>query len=219
MSTAETTTARRALWWWPPIGVLAMLLLGWAVGRHSTGFDDGAARQIHSVFGTQPRWLLVFTDWLLLGPIWLICLGIALWRRRWRLAAVVAAAPWVIIEINEAFKRMFDRRNGPYLEYPSGHTTLVVAIMGMLLLVVGLRWWAVTVAVVVSVLGMLGLVACGYHFLTDTVGAALLTTALVCVAALVAGLPAIAGPPRPHRPETPGPADPTESGSSPRSAH
>jgi membrane-associated phospholipid phosphatase len=33
---------------------------------------------------------------------------------------------------------------------------------------------------VVSLLGMLGLVACGYHFFTDTIGAAMLATAVVC---------------------------------------
>jgi membrane-associated phospholipid phosphatase len=74
----------------------------------------------------------------------------------WRLAVGGSlVCPLVTIEIGEAFKRLFDRRNGDYLEYPSGHTALVVAVLGMVVLVAGGRLWAVIVAVVVSTLGIL----------------------------------------------------------------
>ena len=56
--------------------------------------------------------------------------------------------------------------------------------MGMLVLVAGTALWAVLVAVTVSLLAMLGQ-AMTYHYFTDTLGALLLGTAVVCVAALV----------------------------------
>ncbi|MFE3289672.1 phosphatase PAP2 family protein [Rhodococcus sp. NPDC059234] len=181
-------TTRNALRWWPPVGVLAMIVLGLAVGRGSTPLDAAFLDGATEVTGSRPTWLLAFTDWWLLGPVLAAALALALWRRQWRLAAVVALCPWLVLAITQALKRLFDRRNGPYLEYPSGHTTMVVVVAGMALLVVGVRWWAVTIAAVVCALGMLGLVTNGYHFVTDTIGAALLTTALVCLAARVAGL-------------------------------
>jgi membrane-associated phospholipid phosphatase len=167
--------------------VLAMLLLGWAAGKGSTTVDDVFLQDAHDVVGERPSWLLVFTDWWLLGPVLVACLGVALCRRLWRVAAVVAICPFVAIEIDEALKRLFERHNGQYLEYPSGHTALAVAVMGMVVLVTGGRLWAVTAAVAVSLLAMLGEIGCGYHYFTDTVGAVLLATALVCIAARLAG--------------------------------
>ncbi|MEZ0364541.1 phosphatase PAP2 family protein [Mycobacterium sp. pUA109] len=180
--------------WWPPVAVAAMLLLGWAVGTGSTSVDDGFARYTHDVVGTQPRWLLAFTDWWLLGPVLTACVAAALYRRRWRLAAVVLVCPFATIAIDQALKRWFDRHNGTYLEYPSGHTALVVSVLGMVVLVTGGRRWAVAVAAVGSALGALGLIACGYHYLTDTIGAVLLASAMVCLAARVAGAAAPRGP-------------------------
>ncbi|BBY35572.1 phosphatase PAP2 family protein [Mycolicibacter minnesotensis] len=159
--------------------MLATLALGWAVGRGSTSIDNWFSRAAVTLVGEQPRWLLVFTSgWLVLG-VTVACLAVALARRRWALAAAVLACPLAVTVITMALKLLFDRRNGPYVEYPSGHTALLVAVLGMMV-VVAARLWVVAAATLVSLLGMLGLVACGYHFLTDTVGAAMLATALVC---------------------------------------
>jgi hypothetical protein len=54
-------------------------------------------------------------------------------------------------------------------------------------LVAGAAAWSVVLAVVVSVLAMVGQ-GVTYHYFTDTVGALLLGTAVVCAAALVAKL-------------------------------
>jgi len=163
--------------------VLATLALGWAVGRGSTPIDNWFSHATFTLIGEQPRWLLIFTSgWLVLG-VTVACLAVALSRSQWALAAAVLACPFAVTAITMALKHVFDRRNGPYLEYPSGHTALLVAVLGMMVLVVSsksARGWALTAATLVSLLGMLGLVACGYHFLTDTVGAAMLATALVC---------------------------------------
>lgn len=169
--------------WWPPLAVIAMLLLGWAVGKGSTPVDDGFARYAHDVVGDNPRWLLAFTDWWLLGPVLAVCLAVALYRRRWRLALAVLVCPFATIAIDQLLKPWFDRHNGDYLEYPSGHTALVVSVLGMVVLVSGGQLWALAVAVVGSLLGMLGLIACGYHYLTDTIGALLLASALLGIAA------------------------------------
>jgi len=64
---------------------------------------------------------------------------------------------------------------------PSGHTTLMVVLLGMLILAVGVRRWLVWAAVLFAVLGIIGQ-AVTYHYLTDTVGSVLLGTSLVCLA-------------------------------------
>lgn len=163
-----------------------MLALGWAVGTGSTPVDAWFAAHLRTAVGADPRWLLIFTNWWLLVAVLVGSLAVAVRRRRWRLSVVLVLAPSVAILLNSGLKRLFNRRNGPYLEYPSGHTTLLVVVLGMLVVVAGWRWWVLAVATALSLLGMLGLVGCGYHYLTDTIGAALFGTALVCLAALLA---------------------------------
>lgn len=195
-------TARNAIRLWPPVGVVAMLLLGWMVGPASTPVDEAVLNVAHGVLGQHPSWLLVFTDWWLLGPVLAGCLVVALCRRQWRLAAAVSVSPVVAIAINEAVKRLFKRHNPDCscppttLEYPSGHITSVVVVMGMLVLVAGWRLWAVGVAAVVSLLAIVGEIACRFHYFTDTVGGVLLGSAAVCLAVRLAGsLPAPGGSP------------------------
>ncbi len=156
------------------------MALGWAVGRGSTPVDSWFSRATFTLIGEQPRWLLVFTSGWLVLAVTVACLVVALSRRQWALAAAVLACPFAVTAATMALKHLFDRRNGPYLEYPSGHTALLVAVLGMMVVVAASRVWALAAAALVSLLGMLGLVACGYHYLTDTVGAAMLATALVC---------------------------------------
>jgi hypothetical protein len=58
--------------------------------------------------------------------------------------------------------------------------------MGMVVLVAGAALWAVLFAAVYCLLGIVGQ-AVSYHYFTDTVGALLLGTAIVCVVSLVLG--------------------------------
>ncbi|OBG34716.1 MULTISPECIES: phosphatase PAP2 family protein [Mycolicibacter] len=160
--------------------MLATLALGWAVGRGSTPIDNWFSNATFTLIGEQPRWLLIFTSGWLVLAVTVACLVVALSRRQWVLAAAVLACPFAVTAITMGLKHLFDRRNGPYLEYPSGHTALLVAVLGMMVVVAAARLWALAAAALVSLLGMLGLVACGYHYVTDTVGAAMLATALVC---------------------------------------
>jgi membrane-associated phospholipid phosphatase len=158
-----------------------------AVGRGSTTLDSWFGHRIREVVGGQPRWLLTFTSgWLVLAVL-AGSLTLTLLRRQWALTAAVLVCPFAVTAVAQALKHLFDRRNGPYMEYPSGHTALLVAVLGMMVVVARgrrtARRWALVLATALSLLGMLGLVACGYHFFTDTLGAAMLATAAVCAAA------------------------------------
>jgi len=160
-----------------------MLLLGWAVGRGSTAVDDWFQSYRHS----PARSLLFFTDPRVLALVLVASVAIAVSRRRWRLAAAVVLAPAVAIALARLFKQLFERRKGGgAFAYPSGHTALMVAVLGMAVVVAGVALWAVLVAVAWCLLGMVGQ-AVTYHYFTDAVGALLLGTAIVSVAALALG--------------------------------
>ena len=177
--------ARSLIRWWPPVGLLAMALLGVVVGKGSTVVDDWfTSTGHHNPFLDR---LLFFTDPQVLAVVLLGALLVAAYRRRWRLAAVIAMTPLVAVTAARLFKRVFGRESGGGLAYPSGHTTLAVAVLGMVVLAAGAAAWAVAIALAWSVLAALGQ-AFTYHYFTDTVGAALLTTALLCLAAWAARL-------------------------------
>jgi membrane-associated phospholipid phosphatase len=159
-----------------------MVVLGWAVGTRSTGLDDWFHQYRHG----PARWLLYFTDPRVLAILLVGCVGVAVYRRQWRLASAAVLSPIVGIAIVELLKPLFDRRSGATLAYPSGHTTTMVVVMGMVVLVAGVALWSVLLAVAFCLLGMLGQAAT-YHYFTDTVGALLLGTAIVCVTALASG--------------------------------
>jgi membrane-associated phospholipid phosphatase len=86
-------------------------------------------------------------------------------------------------------KPVFGRQRAGAFAYPSGHTATVVVVMGMVVLVAGVALWAVLLAVAWCLLGIVGQ-AVSFHYFTDTIGALLLGTAVVCVAALTLRQPA-----------------------------
>jgi hypothetical protein len=159
-----------------------MLFLGWAVGKGSTPIDDWFKGFRHS----PAKWLLFFTDPRVLAIVLVACVAVALYRRQRRLAVVAALSPAVAVALVQLVKRLFGRRSDGALAYPSGHTTVMVVVMGLVVLAAGAALWAVLVAVTVCLLGVLGQ-AVTYHYLTDTVGALLLGTAIMCVATLALG--------------------------------
>lgn len=171
--------------WWPLAGLAGLVALGLAVGNGSTPLDDWFKHtgQANAYLGR----LLFFTDGRVVVAAWAIVLVAALVRRRWRLAMVIVATPLIAVAAARICKRLFDRYSDDQLAYPSGHTTLAVVVLGLAVLVAGVTTWSVVAAVVVAVLGMLGL-GFTYHYFTDTVGALFLGTALVCLAASAAGL-------------------------------
>jgi membrane-associated phospholipid phosphatase len=107
--------------------------------------------------------------------------------RRWRLAAVVVVSPLVGIVLARSLKELFGRENDGAFAYPSGHTTVAVVVSGMIVLAAGAAMWAVLAAVAFVVLAMIGQ-AVTYHYFTDTVGALMLGSAVVCMAAVAVKL-------------------------------
>jgi membrane-associated phospholipid phosphatase len=167
---------------WPPIALAAMVALGWAVGNGSTSVDDWFHQYRHS----PAKWLLFFTDPRVLAILLAGTLVVALYQRHWRLAVVTALSPAIAIALVQLLKPLFDRRSDGALAYPSGHTTTMVVVIGMVVLIARCALWAVLVAVAYCLLGMIGQ-GVTYHYFTDTIGGVLLGTAIVCVAALTLG--------------------------------
>jgi membrane-associated phospholipid phosphatase len=160
-----------------------MLLLGWVVGKGATPVDDW----FHRYWDSPARRLALVTSPIVLVPLLAGVLLVAVYRRRWRLAAVAALAPLVGIAFVRMLKPVFGRqRGGSGLAYPSGHVTTLVVVWGLLVIVAGCAWWAVLVAIAVIAVGMVG-VGITFHYFTDTVGGLLLGSAIVCVAALTSG--------------------------------
>jgi membrane-associated phospholipid phosphatase len=157
-----------------------MLLLGIVVRRGSTPLDDWFQSYRHS----PGRWLLFLLDPRALGAVLVVCVVVALSRRRWWLAAATVLGPIAAVALVKVFKPLLGREKQGGLAYPSGHTTVAVVVLGVAVLAAGLAWWAVLIAIAWCALGMVG-VGITYHYFTDTVGGLLLGTAIVCVAALV----------------------------------
>lgn len=168
-----------------------MVLLGLVVGRGSTAFDDWALRVMQRVFGPDPHWMLYFSWALPMMVILGVAVLIALVRRRWRLAVVVALCPVLSVIATRLLKPLFGRYKGDALAYPSGHTTVVITVMAMLVLAAGVSVWLLVVAGVITAIGGLSMAATDLHYLTDNIGAAFLASATVCLAVLAAGPQAV----------------------------
>ena len=158
-----------------------MAVLGFGVRHGSTPLDDWFHQH-----GRHVRFLMYLANPWLLASVVLATLAVALYRRQYRLAIATAVCPLVAIGLGWLLKPLFGRERHGTLAYPSGHTATLVVVMGMMVLVAGAAFWAVLVAVMYCVLGVVG-VGVSFHYFTDTVGGLLLGTAIVCVAALTSG--------------------------------
>ena len=179
-ATTSSTTLARATRWWPLPAVLALIALGVAVGKGSTPLDDwflATGRANRELY-----YLLLFTRPTLLFLLLGIAAGIAIYRRRWRLFAAMVVTPAVALVAVRLLKELFGREKRGALAYPSGHVTITVIVLGMLVLAVGPRVWLLASAAVYAVLGLLGQ-AFTVHYFTDTIGALFLSTALLSLAA------------------------------------
>jgi len=158
-----------------------MVALGLAVRHGSTPLDDW----FHQHGSHVRRLALLVNPWVLAFVV-LATVAVALYRRRHRLAIAAAVCPLLAMLLARVLKPLFGRERGPVFAYPSGHSTTLVVVMGMVVLTAGAALWVVWIAVAYCLLGMLG-VGVSFHYFTDTVGGLLLGTSIVCVAALVLG--------------------------------
>ncbi|BBZ26522.1 phosphoesterase [Mycolicibacterium madagascariense] len=171
--------------WWPLVGIAAMVVLGLVVGKGSTPLDDWFLH--YRVDHPWVWFLLHFTDRRLVVAGYLVAIAVVCVQRRWRLAAVTALTPVVAVTAERVLKRLFGREKVGALAYPSGHVTVSLVVLALLVIAAGAATWMFVVATVVLLAGLVGQ-ACTYHYFTDTVGAVLLGTSLMCLAALAAGL-------------------------------
>jgi membrane-associated phospholipid phosphatase len=122
---------------------------------------------------------------LSLAVLGVAVVGVALYRRKRRLAAVAVVFPPATYLLVQYIKPLFGRMKDDGLAYPSGHITTTTVVLGLFVLVAGGAWWAVVVAAGYVALAAVG-VGATFHYFTDTVGGILLGTSVVCIAALIA---------------------------------
>ncbi len=160
-----------------------MVLLGWAVRGAPLPIDDWF-QGLGSDMGSRRAVFLVFTKPPLVAAALVIGVIVALRQQRKRLALAMVVSPLLGITIVRLVKPVFGREKEGALAYPSGHTTFLVTVTGLLMLVACMRLWALAIAVCVVLLGIFGL-SMTFHYFTDTVGGVLLGTSLVCISAIV----------------------------------
>ncbi len=168
----------RALLGWPFVGLPLMVLLGMDVRDGATPVDAWMQQARGGPLGS----LLMFTDYRTTQTLLAATVAVALFRKLWALVPLALLTPAVGVLSAETLKPVFGRIKGEALAYPSGHTTAMVIAVGMLVLAVGIRRRLVWAAIAFAALGILGQ-AVTYHYFTDALGALLLGTSLVCIAA------------------------------------
>ena len=157
-----------------------MVLLGMGVRSGATPVDGWFQQGGGSPLG----WLLMFTDAGTAKALMIVAMIVAVARRLWALVPLIVAVPLLAVLATQTLKPWFGRMKGDALAYPSGHTTVMIVVLGMLVLAVGVRTWVLLAAAAFAGLGIVGQ-AVTYHYFTDAVGSVLLGTSLVCVAALI----------------------------------
>jgi len=167
-----------------------MVLLGFGAREGTLGFGAHESTVptgplVPSSQGSALHWLQSFTDPRTATALLIVAVGAALYRRLWALLPLIMVVPLVSVGATENLQRFFGGlagRGAP--AYPSSPTTLMVVGLGLLVLAVGVRRWLVVAAGLFVLLGVAGqTVDVGYF--ADSLGALLLGTSLVAVAAVI----------------------------------
>jgi membrane-associated phospholipid phosphatase len=189
----------------PVVGAVMILAAGltavlgvWLSGRRSfTTFDLRYGVRIGERFRGHERLALYLADLGGQVPILTATLAIAvvmLVLRRLRAVALVAIAPALATALTEwVLKPLIDRSPFGVYTFPSGHSTGAFAVAAVIVVLVLdetnagpriVRWSVAVFATALACLVALGLVAAGFHFVTDTIGGAGVGIATVLLVAL-----------------------------------
>ncbi|MDX1881301.1 hypothetical protein SBE55_26200 [Mycolicibacterium sp. 141076] len=183
--------------WWPLVGFTAMIALGIVVRSGDSAVDHWFMQTSRALLGDHPYWMLLLNRVKVLVPLYLVAVGIPLWRREWRLATVAALCPIISIIGAKVLKVLFGRPwYGENLAYPSGHTTVAITVAAMLVLGIGVHAWSVSIAAIGAAIPSIGMASNHFHYFTDIIGGALYATSMVCLAVLAAGPQSLRRSPR-----------------------
>jgi membrane-associated phospholipid phosphatase len=185
------------------VGVYAAFVLTRAGQRWEDAVLAGRSRAPDTALRTADSRLDTITVTTLVAAV-VVVLAIALVRRRPLLGLGAAGVVCLALFLAEVLKRVVlprpDRDGAPgpiaHNSFPSGHTTIAVALMFALIMVMPYRsrTWIALLAAVWGV-GISGYtVTAGWHRPSDTIGAALLVVGVACAATLVLELLDRAGP-------------------------
>ena len=174
-----------------------MLLGAWVAGHTRAGWLDSLVDgRVQGLIGSRPAvFYLVNLGNLPAVTIMSAALFVAcLATRRGRGAVLVAVAVPVAAALTEVLKHLIARTITGSLSFPSGHTTgifVVVVAFAVLLLdpprpriSAVVRVVLAAIAFLVGVAVAVGLVAVRWHYATDTVAGAAVSTAVVLATAL-----------------------------------
>jgi hypothetical protein len=165
-----------------------MIALGLIVRSGNSAVDQWFIGASRGALGAHPIWMLLLNRVWVLVSLLVLAVGIALSRRQWRLAAVAALCPAISIAGAKTLKVLFGRPwSDEALAYPSGHTTVAITVVSMLVLVIGIRVWTVTVGAIGAMVPSIGMASNYFHYFTDIIGGLLYATSMVCLAVLAAG--------------------------------
>lgn len=119
-----------------------MVLLGFGVRDGATPMDAW----MQQARGGPLGWLLFFTDYRTAQALILAGVVVATMSRRlWALVPLMVVVPYLGSELTRTLKPCSAAsREG--LAYPSGHTTVMIVVLGMLVLAVGRRRWLIWAA-------------------------------------------------------------------------
>lgn len=151
------------------VGVVAVVVIGLAVGRGHTPLDTAVAGWLGGPSPLVDALTLATHPALMLALIAAIAAATA--RTRPRIALLAVVGPAVAVALNTwVLKPAFDRVYDDHLAYPSGHTTTLAAILAVVVIA-----WPRTLAAAVPAVLVAGaaIVAAGYHYATDILGAVL----------------------------------------------
>ncbi len=176
---------------------LTVVLGAWFEGQTRAGWLDASVDgRLEGLIGTHPMVLNLVSlgDQLSVTILSAALIVACLATRRGRGAVLVAVAVPTAAALTELLKRLIDRTSYGSLSFPSGHTTGIFAVVVTFAVLLidpprprihaVVRVLLAAIAFLVGVTVAIALVALRWHYATDTVAGAAVSTAVVLATAL-----------------------------------